>query len=192
MTTNVSIKLVLFSIKTNGLSIFLSNKKLPTVRLENSANFDSAVKTLFESSIKKSIDEHYFEQLYTISNNDQIIIVYYMLVDTIENNGRQKIQEISKENEDFEIISYALQRLRWKIEYTNVVYSLLTPEFTLGELQKTYEAILDKTLDKRNFRKKILSLGFLNPTTKKKTGPARPAQLYRFKERKPTFVKIFT
>ena len=84
-----------------------------------------------------------------------------------------------------------MQRLRWKIEYTNIVYSLLPKEFTFGELQKVYEAILGRTMDKRNFRKKILSLGILTDTGKKKTqGRSRPAEVYRFKSREMTYVEV--
>ena len=94
--------------------------------------------------------------------------------------------------EDKEIISYAVQRLQWKIEYTNVVYSLLPREFTLSELQLTYEAILGKELDKRNFRKKILFLKLLKDTGKKRTGTvARPASVYEFRKRSPVRVKVF-
>jgi 8-oxo-dGTP diphosphatase len=99
--------------------------------------------------------------------------------------------DLSATHQEFSIISYAVQRLRWKIEYTNVVYSLLSREFTLSDLQKVYEAILGKFIDKRNFRKKILSLHFLQPTRKIKIGRARPALFYTFKEKKPVIVNIF-
>ena len=54
-------------------------------------------------------------------------------------------------------------------------------EFTLTEIQKTYEVILKKELDKRNFRKKIFSLNLLEKTGKKQIGKTnRPAELYKF------------
>ena len=94
---------------------------------------------------------------------------------------------------DRNIIKYAVQRLQWKIEYTNVVYSLIPFEFTLSRLQTTYEAILGKTLDKRNFRKKILSLGLLKKTGKILKGfKARPALVYGFRKRTPVMVKVFS
>jgi len=59
----------------------------------------------------------------------------------------------------------------------------------LSELQSVYEVILGRTLDKRNFRKKILSLNLLEATGKMDTGGAhRPAQLFRFKKRRAVFV----
>lgn len=81
------------------------------------------------------------------------------------------------------ILVYALQRLRWKIEYTNVAWSFLPEHFPLAELQSVYEAILGRTLDKRNFRKKILQLGIVVSTQKRLSGQHRPAQLFRFKTR---------
>lgn len=90
------------------------------------------------------------------------------------------------------IIAYALQRLRYKLEYTNVLYAALPPHFTLTELQRTYEAVLGKELDKRNFRKKIVALGFVKPL-QRWTQPekGRPAQLWKFTKREPVMVKTF-
>lgn len=81
------------------------------------------------------------------------------------------------------IISYALKRLRYKLEYTAVGLGLLPDEFTLPQLQRLYETILGEKLDKRNFRKKIASLDLLAPTGKMHKGGFRPASLYRFKGR---------
>lgn len=82
-----------------------------------------------------------------------------------------------------DILAYALQRLRSKLSYTNVVYALLPPLFTLSQLQSCYESIVGRPLDKRNFRKKILSSGFLKETKKMYTGGAhRPARLYQFEQ----------
>lgn len=82
------------------------------------------------------------------------------------------------------VIEYALRRLRAKLEYSNVVYSLMPEEFTLSDLQRVYELILGSKLDKRNFRRRILSLGIAEPTARRATGGAhRPAQLYRFSRR---------
>jgi 8-oxo-dGTP diphosphatase len=80
-----------------------------------------------------------------------------------------------------EILDYALTRLRYKLEYTSVGFQLLPDEFTLSELQHAYEIILGEELDKRNFRRKILSSGILEKTGKKKQEvEGRPAMLYRY------------
>ncbi|MBI4160803.1 MAG: NUDIX hydrolase, partial [Candidatus Yanofskybacteria bacterium] len=65
-------------------------------------------------------------------------------------------------------------------------------EFTFNQLQTTYEAILGKTLDKRNFRKKFLQLGLIKPINKKYAGARqRPAQLFQFISQKPVELKKF-
>jgi 8-oxo-dGTP diphosphatase len=78
------------------------------------------------------------------------------------------------------ILDYALERLRNKLEYTTVGFQLLPERFSLTELQGVYEAILDKKLDKRNFRRKIELLKILKPTSEYRRGGQRPARLYRF------------
>ena len=84
----------------------------------------------------------------------------------------------------------ALERLRSKLAYTNIVYSLLPREFTLGELQEIYEIIIGRPLDRRNFRKKILALGLLRPLRRQRRGRHRPAQLYTFARREPMNVEM--
>lgn len=84
----------------------------------------------------------------------------------------------------------ALARLRSKLAYTNIVYSLLPREFTLGELQEIYEIIIGRPLDRRNFRKKILALGLLRPLRRQRRGRHRPAQLYAFTHREPMNVEM--
>jgi 8-oxo-dGTP diphosphatase len=89
-----------------------------------------------------------------------------------------------------EIARHALERLRAKVEYTNIVYGLLSREFTLGELQDVYEIILGRRLDRRNFRKKILATGLLTPLAKQRRGAHRPATLYAFTRRQPMMVEM--
>ena len=84
----------------------------------------------------------------------------------------------------------ALARLQSKLAYTNIVYSLLPREFTLGELQEIYEVIVGRRLDRRNFRKKILALGLLRPLRRQRRGRHRPAQLYAFTRREPMNVEM--
>ena len=84
-----------------------------------------------------------------------------------------------------DIIAYAHTRLKGKVTYTNAAFALLPEFFSLTQLQNTYEVILGTTLDKRNFRKKVLSLGLIEPTERYyRDGAFRPAQLYRFKQQK--------
>jgi len=80
------------------------------------------------------------------------------------------------------ILDYALTRLRYKLEYTAVGFELLEATFTLTELQRAYEAVLGEALDKRNFRRRILSAGVIEPTRAFRTGEGRPARLYRYRD----------
>jgi 8-oxo-dGTP diphosphatase len=82
------------------------------------------------------------------------------------------------------ILTLALERLASRLTYTTLAKALLPKLFTLSELEVVYTTILERNLDKRNFRKKILSLNILKATqSKKQTGPHRPAQLYQFKHK---------
>ncbi|HLB66025.1 MAG TPA: NUDIX domain-containing protein [Candidatus Saccharimonadales bacterium] len=79
------------------------------------------------------------------------------------------------------IIEYAKDRLASKILYSNIAFALLPRLFTLSRLQEAHEAILGRKLDKRNYRKKYLSLGLIEATTEyHMNGAHRPAKLYRF------------
>jgi 8-oxo-dGTP diphosphatase len=80
------------------------------------------------------------------------------------------------------ILHAAVERLRGKLSYSNVAYGLLGDTFTLRELQDVYEAVLGRELDKRNFRKKVLSLDVLAEAEGMRRGAHRPAQLYRFRQ----------
>jgi 8-oxo-dGTP diphosphatase len=80
-----------------------------------------------------------------------------------------------------EILSYALRRLRYKLEYTAIGFELLPENFSLSELQKTYEMILGETLDKRNFRRRILNAKIIEPTLRQRLGEGRPARLFRYR-----------
>jgi 8-oxo-dGTP diphosphatase len=88
------------------------------------------------------------------------------------------------------IAKAALERLRAKLAYTNIVYGLLPPAFTIGELQRIYEIILGRRLDRRNFRKKLLGSGLLRPLDRVRRGAHRPATLYRFARRRPQVVEL--
>ena len=81
-----------------------------------------------------------------------------------------------------EIIEYAVRRLRYKLEYTAVGFQLLPETFTLTQLQQTYEVILGETLDKRNFRRRILEAGVIEATSHKRSDGGRPARLYRYRD----------
>jgi len=82
-----------------------------------------------------------------------------------------------------EILEEAINSLRQRITKTDILRSLYPNGFTLPELQKTYEAILNKEFDRRNFRKKMLNLGIISDTGKSKRFEGnKPAKIYKFKK----------
>ncbi len=81
------------------------------------------------------------------------------------------------------IITYGRRRLKYKIEYSPAAFKLLPPKFTLRDLQEVYEAVLDKSVDNRNFRKKFLARGLLQELAEfSQQSSFRPARLYAFSE----------
>ena len=80
-----------------------------------------------------------------------------------------------------EILDNCLRQLKIKVRMAPIGFELLPPKFTLTELQQLYEAILETELDKRNFRKKILSMNLLVDLDEVQEGVAhRPAKLFQF------------
>jgi 8-oxo-dGTP diphosphatase len=83
------------------------------------------------------------------------------------------------------ILQAALARLKGKVRYQPLGFELLPPKFTLSQLQRVYEKILERSLDKRNFRKKILSMDLLVELDEVEQDVAhRAARLYRFDRKK--------
>ena len=83
-----------------------------------------------------------------------------------------------------EILKTAITRLRGKVRYQPIGFELLAEKFTLTQLQKLYETILDKELNKRNFRTKILKMNILKEEDILRGVAHRPAQLYSFDKAK--------
>lgn len=152
-----------------------------------------------ELAEETNVSDIFLEQLYTFGDPGRdprtrvITVVYYALIDAARLHVRaasdaadarwfpiHHLPELAFDHAA--IIRYAIERLQGKLEYTTIGFQLLAPEFTLSELQAVYEAILAHPLDKRNFRKKILSTEILEATNATKMeGPHRPARLYRFR-----------
>jgi hypothetical protein len=79
------------------------------------------------------------------------------------------------------LIKAAVARLRAKVEYTSLPVFLMPEEFTLTELQRTYEILLARGLEKKAFRTRLLAADLLEAVPRVKSGANRPAQLYRLK-----------
>ena len=151
-----------------------------------------------KAGISLSGDLSYVEQLYTFDTvardpRGHAVSVTYMgcgrnipLHDKAATTEFYPVSQLPKLAYDhLDIIRYAHERLKAKLTYTNAIYAFLPRKFTLTELQNSYEAILGQALDKRNFRKKFLSLNLINETDEmKREGAHRPARLYKFNSTK--------
>jgi len=205
---SVTVDVLLFTIIDRELKILLVRRKeepfmgswaLPGGFVRINESLDEAAKR--ELQEETGVKDIYLEQLYTFGNpkrdpRTRVITVSYLALSAekqwlLESHGDASeaaffsVKETPRTAFDHEsIIKYGLDRLRNKLGYTNISLSLVPESFTLTDLQKVYEIILDETIDKRNFRKKILASGLLLPTGSKTDGTAhRPAMFYRFKNR---------
>lgn len=143
----------------------------------------------------------YIEQCYTFSNlnrNADGRVIATSFIGTVDSTSsvikREKrdniisewfpITDIPKMAYDHEeVIRRNVEYLRRKIVNSGVLKSLFPSDFTLPEIQKVYEQILGKSFDRRNFRKKFISMGLIEDTNEKNIGcNGRPAKLYKFKD----------
>ncbi|MEK6905686.1 MAG: NUDIX domain-containing protein [Nanoarchaeota archaeon] len=205
----VAVDVVLFTIKDNDLQVGLIQRAeepysgkfaLPGrfVRYEEPIEETARMALKLKGGINP--DVVFLEQLYTFGQNLKrdtrirtISVVYYGLVDSQKidfQTGSKliwksvyKLPPLAFDHKD--VIEYAISRLRKKVLESDFAFQLMSEEFTLSELQKAYEIILNKELDKRNFRKKIMELHILKGLKKQKMeGAHRPAQLYSFLRKK--------
>jgi len=157
---------------------------------------------LRELSEETGITEVFLEQLYTFGDLQRdprervVSVVYYALV----NLEGHKIRASSDARnaawfpitdmpplafDHDKIFDTALKRLKGKIRYQPIGFELLPEKFTLSQLQNVYELILEKRLDKRNFRRKILKMHILKELDEIQQDVAhRAARLYSFNEKK--------
>ncbi len=209
----IAADVVLFTIQGGTLKVLLVKRKQPPYQgtwalpgglVDGDESVDTAA--LRELQEETNIDNIYLEQLYTFGEPGRdprgrvITVAYYALVNwqQFQLKAQQRVSEadwfpvtrLPQLAFDHErIVGYALERLRNKINYTTVGFQLLPKQFTLTELQSSYEVILRRRLDKRNFRRKMLQLGILKGTREfRATGRQRPARLYTFTE--PKVVKL--
>ena len=151
-----------------------------------------------ELSGETGLGELFLEQLYTFGDPKRdprervISVAYYALVKLTDHALRAAsdaedaawfpVAELPKLGFDHErIVETALRRLKAKVRYEPIGFELLPEKFTLGELQRLYETVLEQPLDKRNFRKKLLGMELLEALNEYQRDVAhRAAQFYRF------------
>ena len=161
---------------------------------------DAAARILNNLTGLKNI---YLEQLYAFGEVDRdpvertVSIAYYALID-IQSHDKELVEQHSASwfsihdipdliFDHEEMVDAALKRLRYKASHQPVGFELLPDKFTLPELQSLYEGIYDTALDKRNFRRRILSMDVLIKTDEKqKKYSKKGAFLYQFDEDKYT------
>ncbi|HWA24760.1 MAG TPA: NUDIX domain-containing protein [Lacunisphaera sp.] len=156
---------------------------------------DAARRELREET---ALQDLYLEQLFTFGEPGRdprervISVAYYGLIklagqslqadSDAEDVAWFPVAELPKLAFDHEtIVETALRRLKGKVRYEPIGFELLPEKFTLRELQQLYETVLEEDLDKRNFRKKILGMDFLEALDEYQRDVAhRAAQFYRF------------
>lgn len=162
---------------------------------------EEAVRRIIREKAELSPSRTHIEQLYTFSKTDRdprgrvVAVAYsaYIPWEMLSTNERKnqehlwwepikKAKRLAYDHD--EILKTAIQRMHARVQYTTLVSQLMPDEFTLTELEKGYEAILGKDLDKRNFRKKLQKLKLLEDTGKMTSGEKwRPAKIYKFKKK---------
>lgn len=197
--TTINDQLMVRLISINLPPHFVDKFGLPGGLIKPLENAEQAVKRLLKEKANIEPSKIYLEQLYTFSDvkrdpRGRVVAVAYSGIaswDVLSTTERENDEQVRWQNvknlpalayDHQKIIALALERLRSRITYTTIAAHFMPKEFTLTELEQVYELILNKDIDKRNFRKKILSLGILKELTKERRGGKfRPARLYSFK-----------
>ncbi len=207
-TIKVAVDAIVFGYsKTDGVSILLIKRKYDPFK--NSwaipGGFVSEQESLEEAVKRELLEEtgitvNYLEQLYSLGEPKRdprqriISIAYFALV---KSSLFQQLKA-STDAEDAQwfsinklpalafdhkkILQTAIERVRAKIRYQPIGFELLDKKFPFADLEKLYAALLDRAIDRRNFTKKILSLGLLEDTGElaATAGAGRPSKIYQF------------
>lgn len=213
-----SIDCVIFGFDEGELKILLIERNvepfkdwwaLPGYLVEQDESLDNAAeRILYELTGLRGI---YMDQFHTFGDVDRhpqgrvITVGYYAM---IRLSGNKDLKPVPVTNyakkavwiplndlpklafDHDQIFGRAFQKIRNRISYQPIAFELLPEKFTLTQLQHLYEVILNKKLDKRNFRKKMLNYGILKELDEKQKGVSyRAAKLYKFDRRK--YAKLF-
>lgn len=206
MIDNLDVRVVVFSLRSEQLQVLLRPGatvwELPGCPVLVDQSLDEAA----SRSVQRLTGQRdpYLEQLYTYGDAARsgpcgrlISVVYFAILPARALNATATAPALSKDEEPAqwfpadhlpalaadhgEVISYALRRMRYKLEYTAIGFQLLPEVFSLSELQNVYEMILGERLDKRNFRRRILQARIIEETSTLRAGEGRPARLYRYR-----------
>ncbi|MFC5046594.1 NUDIX domain-containing protein [Aquimarina hainanensis] len=210
----VAVDGVVFGYKDNILSVLLIKRDIPPFQeywalpgglVKEEESLEAAVERELKEETNVTID--YLEQLYSFGEvgrdprNRVISITYFGLVkpehytikaDTDANDVQWfDIQELPALAFDHTtIIEAAKERLKNKLTYEPIGFDLLATKFLFSDLEKLYTTILEKKIDRRNFRKKILGFGILEELDEKVSeGRGRPANLFKFNKKQYFMLK---
>ncbi len=214
---SVTVDIIVFTVQNQELKVLLVKRGIePFKEMWAIPGGFVRIKESLEEAAKRELKEEtgvknvYLEQLYTFGAVDRdprgrvITVSYFALINS--EKAKEKLEAATDASEakwfsvnklpklafdHNKILKYSIKRLRWKFEYTTIAFSLLSKKFTLTQLQRLYEIVFNKKFDKRNFRKKILSLSLVEPTKEiKKDVSYRPPQLYSLKRKIGEIVEI--
>ena len=207
----VAVDAVIFGYKDNQLQVLLVQQKfgvnknkwvLPGGFVHDDESLDQAVKR--ELKEEAGLAVNYLEQLYSFGAVKRdtrarvISVAYFGLIDPdkfelhrttdtdAEGAAWHQIDKLPRLGYDHKkIVSLGQERLIGKLTYQPIGFDLLPKEFPFSDLEHLYKTILGKDIDRRNFRKKMMSFGILEETEKfKKIGSGRPAKLFSFNKLK--------
>lgn len=205
---SLAVDLVIFGYHDNTLSVLLLNRKeepfkdcwtLPGGFLQMEETFLGTCSRILKT--KTGMDDVFLEQLYSFDGLGRdprgrvIAVGYYALINparfniiagSMANDVKwfevHKMPKLGFDHQD--IFQLALQRLKSKILYDPVGFELLDELFTITELHELYECILETTIDRRNFRRKILDAEYvINTGTKREGLQNRHPELYKFNKK---------
>ncbi|CAA0183223.1 NUDIX hydrolase [Tenacibaculum maritimum] len=179
-----------------GIAPFKDSWALPGGLVLENESLEEAVQRELKEETGVAID--YLEQLYTFGKplrdprNRVVSITYFGLIsptnfkilaatDAVEAQWFpiRKLPELAFDHD--QILAVALKRLQSKINYQPIGFELLNTTFPFSDLEHLYQTILNRKIDRRNFRKKILSFGILTETDQiYKPSSGRPAKLFQF------------
>jgi len=196
--SNIRAAIVLMSIQDDQLHVLLRHGahawRLPIERVD-AEDLDACARQMVAK--QAGTDGLFVEQLYTFGRRCPtgsglgITVSYYACVpwdrapqsDAPDGTASWfSVRELPPlSGHTSQVIDTAVGRLEAKINYSTIAVHFLPDQFTLSELQSVYEVVLRDRLDKRNFRKRILSLDIISETGElRRHGSHRPARLYRY------------
>lgn len=201
----LTVDCVVFGVEESSLKVLLIQRDLEPFkgRWALPGGFVRVNETLDAAALRElreetGLDRVYLEQLYTFGRVDRdprervVSVAHYALVRLMDHQVKAAtdarnaawftLEDVPRLAFDHaEILATAKERLQGKLKYKPIGFELLPPKFTLTQLQTLYETILERPLDKRNFRKKVLATELLEGLDEVEQGVAhRAAQLFRF------------